>query len=89
MTETAEEVLGRQRRRHHPWVTNDILDLCDKRRDLKKNKHISPEGAAQYRIVNTNVRLKMKEAKETWLDQQCKDIERGETAKKPMTRSRH
>ena len=74
---TAEEVLGRQRKKHRPWITNDILDLCDERRALKKNKHSSPEGAAQYRAVNTSVRSKMKEAKENWLDQQCKDIERG------------
>lgn len=28
--ETAEEVLGRQR--HQAWITNDILDLCNKRK---------------------------------------------------------
>ena len=44
---------------------------------LKKNKHSSPEGAAPYRRVNSSVRAKMKEAKENWLDQQCRDIERG------------
>ena len=36
--ETAEEVLGRQRKKHQPWISNDILDLCDKRRTLKKLK---------------------------------------------------
>ena len=40
--EVAEEVLGRQRKKRQPWVTNEILDLCDKRRDLKKTKHSSP-----------------------------------------------
>ena len=75
--ETAEEVLGRQRKKHRPWITNDILDLCDERRTLKRNKHSSPEGAAQYRAINTRVRAKMKEAKEKWLDDQCRDIERG------------
>ena len=28
--ETAEEILGRWRKKIQPWVTNDILDLCDK-----------------------------------------------------------
>ena len=27
--ETAEEVLGRRRNKHYPWISNDILDLCD------------------------------------------------------------
>jgi len=36
--ETAEEVLGRQRNKHQPWTTNDILDLCDTRRALKPTR---------------------------------------------------
>ncbi|XP_076438321.1 uncharacterized protein LOC143277407 [Babylonia areolata] len=50
--ETAEEVLGRQRKKHQPWISNDILDLCDKRRSLKKTKNTSPNEAAQYRETN-------------------------------------
>ena len=30
---TASEVLGKERRRKKPWVTRDVLDLCDGRRD--------------------------------------------------------
>ena len=33
--ESAEEILGRRRKKIQPWVTNDILDLCDKRRSLE------------------------------------------------------
>ena len=35
---TAEEVLGRQRKKIQPWVTNVFLDLCDQRRQLKQQK---------------------------------------------------
>ena len=31
VTETASEILGK-RRKKKPWVTADILDLCDKKR---------------------------------------------------------
>ena len=31
VTETANEIFGKQRRIKKPWVTSDILDLCDKR----------------------------------------------------------
>ncbi|GFR98125.1 hypothetical protein ElyMa_004493600 [Elysia marginata] len=38
LVSTAEEVLGRKRRTIQPWVTNEVLDLCDKRRELRKRK---------------------------------------------------
>ena len=44
VTDTAPELLGKQRRKRKPWVTPEILDLCDQRRDLKK-KRGEPEWA--------------------------------------------
>ena len=38
VTDTAVELLGKQRRKRKPWVTPEILDLCDQRRDLKKKR---------------------------------------------------
>ena len=63
--ETAEEVVGRQRKKHQPWVTNDILDLCDERKQ-EKEKHSNQEGAERYRKANKLVRRKMREAREKW-----------------------
>ena len=37
-TETASEILGKHRQKKKPWITAEILDLCDKRRELKKNR---------------------------------------------------
>ena len=34
-----------------PWVTKYVLDLCDKRRDLKKKRY-EAEGAKEYREAN-------------------------------------
>ena len=39
MTETANNVLGKHRQAKKPWVTDSILKLCDKRRELKQNKN--------------------------------------------------
>ena len=39
MTETADKVLGKHRQKKQPWVTGKILEMCDKRRELKKTKH--------------------------------------------------
>ena len=35
ITSTAQQVLGKYRKKIQPWITDDILDLCDKRRELK------------------------------------------------------
>ena len=34
--ETAGEILGKHRQKTKPWVTAEILDLCDKRRTQKE-----------------------------------------------------
>ena len=38
VTETANEILGKHRQKKKPWITAEILDLCDKRRELRKKK---------------------------------------------------
>ena len=55
VTETASENLGKhcQKKEKNPWVTAEILDLCDKRRKLRKNR-FEPEGSEKYREVNKN-----------------------------------
>ena len=49
--ETASEILGKHRQKKKSWVTAEILDLCDKRRELKK-KRFEPEGSEKYKEVN-------------------------------------
>ena len=56
-----------------PWVTRDVLDLCDERRDLKKRRY-EEEGAKEYRKANKRVQKALKKAKEDWIDNQCKEI---------------
>ena len=36
VTETASEILGKHRLKKKPWITAEILDLCDKKRELRK-----------------------------------------------------
>ena len=74
VTDTAAELLGKQRRKRNPWVTHEILDLCDQRQDLKK-KRGEPEGAKDYREIKRKIRTEMKMAKETWIQGQCQEVE--------------
>ena len=50
-----------------------ILDLCDKRRELRK-KGLKPEGSEKYKEVNNNIKRSMKKAKENWIGEQCSEI---------------
>ena len=65
VTDTAAELLGKQRRKRRPWVTPEILDLCDQRRGLKK-KRGDTEEAKDYREIKRKIRTEMMMAKETW-----------------------
>ena len=44
VTKTASEIFGKHRQKTKPWITAEILDLCDKRREFRK-KRFEPEGA--------------------------------------------
>ena len=74
MTETASEILGKHRQKKEPGITAEILDLCDKRRELKK-KRFEPEGSEKCKEMNNNIKRCMKKAKENWIEEQCSEIE--------------
>ena len=74
MTETVSEILGKQRQKKKPWVTAEILDMCDKRRELRK-KRPEPEGSEKYKEVNNNIKRCKEKAKENWIGEQCIEIE--------------
>ena len=56
----------------NPWVNAEILDLCDKTRELRK-KRFEPEGSEKYKEMN-NIKKRQK-AKENWIGEQCSEIE--------------
>ena len=74
VTETASEILGKHRQKKNPWVTAEILDLCDKRIDLRKIR-FEPEGSKKYKKVNNDVKRCMKKAKENWIGEQSSETE--------------
>ena len=62
VTETATEILGKHRQKKKLWITAEILDLCDKRRELRR-KRFEPEGSEKYKEVNNNIKRCMEKAK--------------------------
>ena len=68
------EILGKHHQNKNPWVTAEILDLCDKRRELRK-KRFKREGSEKYQEVNNNIKRCMKKAKENWIGEHCSETE--------------
>ena len=74
VTQTASEILGKHHQKKKPWITAEILDLCDKRREMRKER-FEPEGSEKYKAVKNNIKRHMKKAKENWIGEQCSEIE--------------
>ena len=74
VTDAASEILGKERHRKKPWITKDVLDHCDERRDSKKKRY-EAEGAKEYRGANRRIQKAVKKAKENWMGAQCEEIE--------------
>ena len=55
MTDTAGEILGKQRQRKKPRITKDVLDLYDESRDLKKSRY-KADGLKAYREATKEFR---------------------------------
>ena len=66
VADATSEILGKERRRKKPWVTRDVLDLSDERRNWKKKRH-EAERAQEYREANKRIQKAMKKAKEDWI----------------------
>jgi hypothetical protein len=49
--DTAGEILGKHRRIKKPWVTADILDLCDVRRKLKSKRGDHEKAQNTMRLI--------------------------------------
>ena len=74
ITDTAMEILGKHRPKKKKWITDDILEMCDKRRELKNKKH-DAQGRSQHRDINNKIRKAIKQAKENWIEEQCEEID--------------
>ena len=61
-------------RRKKNCIIAEILDLCDKRRELRK-KRFEPEGSEKCKEVNIDIKRCMKKTKENWIGEQCSKIE--------------
>ena len=69
LRETAEKILHKKESiRKQKWMTNEIMELITKRRKYKRNSR-------KYKETDKKVRMKCKEAKEKYMNDQCEELE--------------
>lgn len=72
-----EDSIGRKRQKTQPGATNKAFELCNGRRELRKNKHSNNKNQVEYQHMNKNIRQNMTEDKEHWLYQKCFIVDLG------------
>ena len=73
---TAKDVLGTcKKEKRQPWETAEVLQACSKRIARKLKRYKSSMDSRKYKDSNKRVGKKIKEAKELWINDQCKEIE--------------
>ena len=76
MNETAEECLGKLKKKKQPWMTDKILEKCDERRKLRSNKYKNYDAFKEYQETNKEVKTEIRKAKEEFILRKCNDIQR-------------
>ena len=72
---TAEKILGKTKASLKPWITPDIIKSCDERRKLKAKRFDGEQHKIEYRNANRKVKTEIAKAKDTWVEEQAKDME--------------
>ncbi|XP_037776987.1 uncharacterized protein LOC119573958 [Penaeus monodon] len=72
---TANEILGKAKPIKRPWITPEILQKCEERREVKKNRFTNNESLGQYRKANKEVKRAIIKTKDNWVEKQAEDIE--------------
>jgi len=70
VNEAAEKTIPKRRhRRNQKWMTDEILEMMEQRRQMKAKDPI------KYKELDKNIKQKCNEAKENWWNRVCEDIE--------------
>lgn len=75
--EAAGEVLGKWKLIKQPWMTQEVLDRCNERREAKRTINSNPteHNIMRYPQVCRQVESTCKLAKAEWLNSKCKQCE--------------
>jgi len=85
-TEAATEALGyKKKQKTAPWISKEILELSDQRKQPKADRNESQESRKKHNLLTREIREKSKQCKEQWIEEKCLKVEDSE--KKHDTRT--
>ncbi|KAI5754908.1 hypothetical protein M8J77_012531 [Diaphorina citri] len=61
--------IKRSTKKNKPWMTDKIMTLLEERRKYKN------KNSEKYKLINKQIKKEVKVAKESWISEQCKEIE--------------
>ena len=68
LVSAAEDIIPHEKRRRKAWMTDEILDKMEEK---KAEKDRNPQ---RYKELNLEIRQACDEAKEEWINEQCKEV---------------
>jgi hypothetical protein len=75
IVDAAEKVVGRRKEKiKKPWITDDIVKLIEERKQYKNSKE--EEGRKRYKAIRNEINRKARKAKEYWMEERCKEVEK-------------
>ena len=75
-TQVAQEVLGvRKKQKRAPWISQEVLELSDQRRQIKAVKAHSEENRKMHYKITRQIKEKAKQSREQWLEERCLEVE--------------
>ncbi|XP_060080646.1 uncharacterized protein LOC132560005 [Ylistrum balloti] len=83
-TETAEEILGRPRKKKKSWISGASWKLADERGEINKKKlcthseRVKGQLKVQYKVKDREVKRSLKADKKKWIDNIASDSEEAE-----------
>ena len=70
LVKTAREVIPKKEKKSkNKWITTDIIDL------MKQRQKVTDRCSHKYKTHGKEIKRKCTEAKESWFDTKCKEIE--------------
>ena len=65
-----------------PWITAEVLKVCDERREIKQQKLTDNSKNSRYNFLNREIKRQSKQCKDTWINNLCKEVDHCHQASK-------
>lgn len=73
--EAARETIGFKRKKKKPWISDEVLLLTDKRREVKAQLNANPSLKPEFKKLTQDIKMSLVRCRQDWTQQQCAELE--------------